>query len=140
MILILMNHIFLDLVWDTTSMKIYVNTDFLFGSSDLNAAGVTGDTNIIAWDVNLDYNFMEGNFTPLVTGGIGFMNFDGDFGSGSASFSETDFSYNLGAGVRWEFNDNMFLKAVYRFNWVKLEDTDSALLMDGLHVAFGITF
>ena len=123
---------------------INVNTDFLVGGADIDAIVfdeyLWGDTTIVGWDLNLDYNFLEGNFSPLVTGGIGFMNFDGDFGPGSATFPETDFSCNFGVGVRWDFNDRMLLKAVYRFNRVKLKDTDSALLLDGLHLAFGVRF
>jgi opacity protein-like surface antigen len=115
-----------------------LNTDFLFGSQDWTATWedvtVTEDYNLWLWDINLDYNVWKGRLTPLVTGGIGFLNINGGL------VSETHFSYNLGAGLRWDLTDNLSLKALYRWTstWDALEDSDDKLELDGF--SFGIVY
>lgn len=105
-----------------------LNTDLLFGSTDIDVSGslataTKGDTDLWLWNVNLDYNFFEDRLTPLVTAGIGVFGMSGDFNNGR-SFSESNFSYNLGVGGRWDISDNLFLKAIYRITWHDLEDMD----------------
>jgi opacity protein-like surface antigen len=113
-----------------------VNTNLLFGSTDITGTElgitVTDDCSIWGWDVNLDYNILKDRLTPLVSAGIGFFNLN-SFGA-----SETDFSYKLGAGLRWDVTDNLSLKAMYNCTWTTMEDTDSALQLDGF--SFGIAY
>jgi opacity protein-like surface antigen len=112
-----------------------INTEFLFGSTDFDGTAggttVTLDTDVFMWNFNVDYNLWAERLTPVVGAGIGLAKFSGD------DFSETDFSYNFGAGVRWDATDNMFVKAMYRWTWTELEDTDSALMLDGFVVCVG---
>ena len=122
-----------------------LNTDLLFGSADICAGmdvygqtvQVEGDTNLFLWNVNLDYNILKGRFTPVATGGIGFVNFNGDFGG--FEFSETNFSYNLGAGLRWDATDSLFLKAMYKWTWTEMQDIGD-LLFTGATLSVGIAF
>jgi opacity protein-like surface antigen len=120
-----------------------VNMDFLFGSTDLEPGGpaataTSGDTNIWLWDINIDYNILNQRLTPLVTGGIGLLGFSGDFNNGS-SFSESNFSYNLGVGGRWDVADNIFVKVVYKKIWTDLEDMDGPDF-DGINLNVGLKF
>jgi opacity protein-like surface antigen len=118
------------------------NADMLFGSTDIIARGfgvtVQDSSDLIAADLNLDVNILKKRFTPYITGGIGFINFQG--GSGQLEFNETDFSYNLGAGLRWEATKHLLIKAFYRGTWTKLEDTDDAVLLDGVNLSIGYIF
>lgn len=122
-----------------------INTELLFGSTDLagtlGAASDTADADIVLWNVNLDYNILEDRLTPVVSGGIGIMNYNGSGGGSvfSTDFSESNFSYNFGAGLRYDITDNLMLKAMYRITWSEIEnagDTD----FDGVMVSIGYMF
>jgi opacity protein-like surface antigen len=126
--------------------NINFNLDIFFGSTDTEGRGpgptLTADTDLFGLDLNLDYNFLETRFTPLITGGIGYINFNGTWrgDSGTSDFSETDFSYNLGAGFRWDVTDRFLMKAVYRATWTKLKDTDDSIQFKGISVSIGYLF
>jgi opacity protein-like surface antigen len=121
-----------------------LNGDIWFGSTDIesNPLGipVKADSDLIGTDFNLDYNILKSRFTPIVSCGIGFINFDGDFGAGGSDFSETDFSYNLGAGIRWDIGDHFLVRALYKFTWTELEDTDDTLRLDGASLRIAYVF
>jgi hypothetical protein len=51
-----------------------------------------------------------------------------------------DFSYNLGGGLRWDINDHFLIKAIYRATWITMEDTDDAVLLDGISFSVGYIF
>ena len=77
-----------------------INADLFFGSNDLTGSAgsisVKSDSKLVGWDLNLDINILKSRFTPMVTGGLGFIEFSGDVGG--LPFSELDFSYNVGGG------------------------------------------
>lgn len=126
--------------------NVNINTDWYFGSTDITGrvSGVTlrGDTRLLGWDLNLDINFLKTRFTPLLTGGIGFINFNGSWNSavGNEDFSETDFSYNLGGGLRWDVSDHFVVKALYKATWTKLKYTDDNIMLDGVSLSVGYVF
>lgn len=83
------------------------------------------------------YNFLRKSVTPFVTAGLGFTYIDTNVpngppvpvcwydpwygyycGSAVPTKDETDFSYNVGAGVRWDVVDNFFLKATANKLWI----------------------
>ena len=104
-----------------------INTEFLVGRLDATgtsplAPGVTAELDVDAWiwNVNLDYNILKSRLTPLVTGGVGLMVLNNH----GANINETDFSYNLGVGGRWDITDGIALRVIYRSTWAKLEDAD----------------
>ncbi|MBI5676564.1 MAG: porin family protein [Nitrospirae bacterium] len=120
-----------------------LNTELFFGSTDVTARGfgssINGDTTLFGGDFNLDINILKGRITPLITGGIGFINFNGDYDGGS-SFQETDFSYNVGGGLRWDITDHFLFKAMYKATWTTMEDSDESLRFDGANVNIGYMF
>ncbi|MBN2593019.1 MAG: porin family protein [Sedimentisphaerales bacterium] len=125
-----------------------VNTDLLFGSADTDVQTISGsgfitvetkDMDYVLWNVNLDYNIWKSCFTPLVTGGIGIMDFGIDTtATGVMKVHESNFSYNLGAGVRWEIEDNLLIKVMYRSTWTEFGDANQDLQYDSfcLNVAY----
>jgi len=124
-----------------------INTELLFGSTDIDgqAIGIPlgGDADILIWNVNADYNFFKGRFTPVISGGIGIVRLDGDLeapGVPSERFDEANFSYNLGAGLRWDLEQNIHMKAMYRWLWTELEEADNQMHFDGLYFAVGVLF
>lgn len=78
------------------------------------------------------FNFIDGPFTPFVEAGLGWSYFDSNVVDGTPivgcwwhpwwgyicdgfynTFTETQFSYGVGAGLRYEFIGGMFIKASY---------------------------
>ena len=121
---------------------INLNTDTLFGVTDVNGKArgvmVEGDTFMWGWNLNLDINVLPTRVTPVITGGVGFIHFNGDFEG--FTFQETDFSYNLGVGIRWDVTDHFLVKGMYRGFWTELQDTDDQILLDGVNLSVGFAF
>lgn len=114
-----------------------VNTALQFGNSDFNAdTGVSVDLKTLAWDFNLDFNILKARLTPMVSGGIGFIRFTRE----DNLIDESDFSYNAGAGLRWDITEHLMVKAMYRVMWVKMQDTDSRMMLDGPSISVGLIF
>jgi opacity protein-like surface antigen len=105
-----------------------INTEFLMGHMDtvqsiplLPGTEAGMGLNTWLWDVNLDYHILKSRLTPLVTGGVGLMNFHNH----DQNRDESHFSYNLGVGARWDITDRIALRVIYRSLWTtKLEDAD----------------
>ncbi len=117
-----------------------LNGDLWFGNTDIESGVFTGDTDLVGLDLNVDYNILEGRFTPLITGGIGFIRFDGELSLLGLDYSETNFSYNVGTGFRWDIQDHFLVKVLYKITWTKLEDTDDALSLNGISLRVGYIF
>ena len=119
-----------------------INFDIFFSSADITASAfgitITGDSSLISMHINLDYNILQSRITPVITGGIGFINFSSDFVGDT--FDETDFSYNLGAGLRFDISENFFIKGFYRPIWTKLQDTDETIMLGGISIILGYMF
>ena len=104
---------------------------------------------------NMTYNFSSKAFTPFVVAGIGWTKLDSNVPDAPPSvgcwwdpwwgyiciadwktYKTSGFSYNLGAGVRWEINDMIFTKATYTREFVDVDsgslDFDTAILELGL--------
>ena len=108
-----------------------INTDLSYGSIDVTGAGTVrgtnftaqGDQNTFLWMVNVDYNILTGQFTPFVTGGVGWGYSSGDVsvtGGGvtvATSVDTSGFAWNVGGGARWDITENLFAKVFYRIIW-----------------------
>ena len=97
---------------------------------------VREDDNTPIWlcNLNLDYNILKGRFTPLVTGGIGAFGFNGD------DFGEVNFSYNVGAGARWDITNHFALRVIYRSTWTEINHGDDPFQFDGVQASFIYSF
>jgi len=121
-----------------------LNTAVYFGSIDITGEDryswyrAESDSSLWSWDINLDFNILKASFTPVLTAGLGFLSFSGDFDG--LDFGETDFSYNVGAGIRWDVADHLLLKLLYKPTWTKLEDTDSRVRFDTVSLSIGYIF
>ena len=122
-----------------------INTGLLFGSADTNVKIVdvtveTPDMEYILWDINVDYNILKSRLTPLVTAGIGLVDFSIDTTTHVGKVHESNSSYNLGAGVRWDITDNFLLKVIYRATWTEVHNSDSDQKFDGVSVSVAYMF
>ncbi len=90
---------------------------------------------------NVVYNLMTEQFTPFVQAGLGWSYLDSNVRKplsnsfcwydpwlglvcDNNTFSDTRFSYNVAAGVRYELNNNMFFRASYQQNWIDMSHSD----------------
>ena len=128
---------------------ISVHGDFMFGnatfSGNLPIEGAPNSTIFIKQDAfiqtgrfNVDYNIINRRLTPYVTAGIGYQYLETSLNSlppvnycwwdpwwgyicstGQPYASTTDFTWNAGAGVRWNITDNLFVKAMAGATWLE---------------------
>ena len=122
-----------------------INTDLLFGSADADVmvAGTkveSEDMDYILWDINIDYSIWKSRLTPFVTAGIGLVDFGIDTTTYAGKVHESNFSSNLGAGVRWDITDNLMLKVLYRSIWTEVHDADNDQRYDNIGVNIGYMF
>jgi opacity protein-like surface antigen len=122
-----------------------VRGDFAFGCATFRADGagytppaLARDSILTTGRLNLDYNIINRRLTPFVTAGIGYQyvsseienhppiwscSWDPWWGSTCGYYqpyySETDFTWNVGAGLRWNVTDRFFIKAMGGLNWLK---------------------
>ena len=91
---------------------------------------------------NGTYNFLDTALTPFVEAGLGWTHIDSNVADGPpttgcwwdpwwgyvcsswySSYSDNSFSYFAGAGLRWDINYDMSLKAAYR--WMEIDTAAS---------------
>ena len=108
-------------------------TNFDFKLIDSGGVINHADVDSMSMNLNIDYNIFKSRFTPLVSAGVGFIRFDGNWDNTFLGiFSETDFTYNLGVGARWDVTDTIAFNAIYRNMWVEMKDADDATRFDGI--------
>ena len=124
-----------------------VRADFMFGGATFSAnvptdtggtVGIKQDAFIQTGRVNLDYNMINRRLTPVLTAGIGYQYLEAEIPnsapittcwyspwwgwvctSGYPVYYETDFTWNAGAGLRWDVTDHFFVKAMAGANWLQ---------------------
>jgi hypothetical protein len=104
------------------------------------------------------YNFLQGNFTPFVTGGLGWTYIDTNipsglpqnvcwyypwYGQSCASYvptqTSTKFSYNAGAGVRLELGKG-FVRALVNEQWADVGGSYGSTSWTQYRIDFGTKF
>ena len=87
---------------------------------------------------NIEYNMINRRISPILTAGIGYQYLETELKNVPPTSycwwdpwwgwicetshpyaSETDFTWNAGAGVRWNITDNLFVKALFGANWLE---------------------
>ena len=112
--------------------------DFLFGNSEIISQN-NFEVAVSCFDADLEYFFLKKSLTPLITAGIGSVNYTDSFTS-VETLNENDFSYNVGAGLKWLIKDRFFIKPLYRFTFSKIQGTTDGLIFHGLHIGVGYIF
>lgn len=116
-----------DLKYDAVIKREDGNDEFInMGTLDIRTFGFNGT-----------YNLLRKSFTPFVTGGVGFTYYDTNIVNSPPyttcwydpwygyfcdtvvpTKDGTDFSYNVGAGLRWDVNDKFFMKLAANQMWL----------------------
>ena len=106
---------------------------------------------------NGTYNFLESFITPYVEGGLGWTYFDSNISDSAPitgcwwdpwwgyicvadwkTYEISQFTYNLGAGVRWDINNMLFTKASYVREFISAEN--GSINLDTAVVELGLMF
>lgn len=107
--------------------------------------------------VNATYHLLQRPFTPFITGGAGYAKLDSNIPNGLdragcwwdpwhgyicstewSSFKSSEFTYNVGVGVRWDVGDFIFTKAAYSREFLSLDK--GSLDFDYLMLEIGLMF
>ena len=118
-------------------------------------AGFSVDGELEYWTprVGVNFNLLEGDFTPYVTGGVGWSFIDTNIPEGRATtscwwdpwygyicgtFQETksfdQLTYNVGAGLRWDVGSSISLRFGYERHWLDVGEATSTPGFDQLKV------
>jgi opacity protein-like surface antigen len=119
------------------------------------SASVNGDMETFTPQINAVWNFMDAPLTPFVTGGIGWAFIDTNIPTGQVQVgcwwdpwwgqictpyqptkSVDSFTYQLGAGVRWDFGEYATARFSYEKVWVDLNKASSTPGLDQLKLGF----
>jgi opacity protein-like surface antigen len=114
--------------------------------SDGTQGQYNGSMDSATLSLNGTYNILKGNITPFVTGGIGITWIDANIPSAPGETycywdpwlgyicgtyvptkTETDFSCNIGAGVRWDINKDFSLKGTYDLMWTDVKEASGSM-------------
>jgi len=112
--------------------------DFIFGATKLTSTN-NFNLKVSCFDLDFEYSFLEKSFSPLLAAGIGSVNYNESFTS-AAGLNESDFSYNVGAGVKWIIASKFYLKPMYRITFSKIKDSTDALAYKGFSIGIGYVF
>jgi hypothetical protein len=142
----------IEVVWGSQDYRATV------AGSDGSRANVNGSLD--TWTVRFlgTYNLMAGNFTPFVTGGLGWTYIDTNiptglpqnvcwyypwYGTSCASYvptaTTTRFSYNAGLGLRMEMGKG-FLRAMVNEQWMDFGGSYGSSSVTQYRIDFGIKF
>jgi opacity protein-like surface antigen len=132
---------------------VQLNSFFNWNARSYNATVVQTNGTTLRYNNNMDtftlslngtYYFLKGDFSPFVSGGIGYTNWDTNIQNGPATGScwfdpwygyicssyvptktESDFSYNAGLGIRYDVNRQFGLQAGYYRTWIDIAKASS---------------
>lgn len=141
-----------DVAWNSPSF------DATIASSDnpaLEERRSNGEMETSNWQINMRYHFMQGAFTPFVSGGLGWAYIDSNIASGPPEFScwwdpwygnicydyqptysDWRFSYNAAAGVRFDMNDSVFMRASVGMGWIDLSSGSQDITTGRFEIGF----
>jgi opacity protein-like surface antigen len=135
-----------------------IHADFLIGPATFTVSEPhtpsypLGDNGFIqSGRLNLDYNIINRRLTPFFTGGIGYqyMQVDQSYYYPGPHYAhyyydsyyyETDFTWNVGAGIRWNITDNLFVKLTGGAQWLQYQGADNITTQIEGSLAIGMTF
>ena len=120
-----------------------VHGDFMLGPATFTAQSPGGPPITLGQNaflqtgrVNLDYNIINRRLTPFITAGIGYQYLEVEQNTPynryyyynnyyDNYYSESDFTWNVGAGLRWNVTDNFFIKVTGGAQWLQYQDAQN---------------
>jgi|WetSurMetagenome_2_1015567.scaffolds.fasta_scaffold28331_4 opacity protein-like surface antigen len=118
--------------------------------------GITGNYDSWLTWANLTMNLAEGPFVPYISAGIGYSFIDTNVPDGRPvegcywdpwwgyicgtyypTKTSSDFSYNAGVGLRYQFSPTFFTKLGYQMTWLDLGKAKGTPSFDQIRLDFG---
>ncbi len=106
--------------------------EFLTGATEFddNDSGLEAiDAGLFMLNLNVDYyvsalSMFDNKLTPYVSGGVGCLTFAEEVDDADDDYdSSTDMAFNLGAGLRYDFNKDIFIRGGYRLIATEIKDS-----------------
>ena len=125
------------------------HSDFMFGPATFRFEYPGGDTTPFGENgflqtgrFNLDYNIINRRLSPFITAGIGYQyqQVDQDTYYGRSYYYETDFTWNVGAGLRWNVTDNLIIKLTVGGQWLEYDNANNVTSQLEMMLSIGCMF
>jgi len=143
-----------------------MRAEFMFGGTNFNTSGpgvaitpynygISRSALISTGRFNLDWNLLRQRLTPFITAGLGYqyISVDMPFAPGQAgywaypgygyyyqTYDETDFSWNVGGGIRYDVNNEFFLRAEADYNGLQYSGASSTTSQLRATLGFGFMY
>ncbi|MBU2490044.1 MAG: outer membrane beta-barrel protein [Proteobacteria bacterium] len=130
----------------------YSNPDLIGMVEDKNYS-VTNKVRLIGGNVFVDFFLADWYIAPLITGSIGLTHYSSDVFDApinskdyrietlrNKAFSDLDFTYSLGGGIRWDVTKRFMVKGVYQMTWRNLARETGPMTIEGYKIEAGIKF
>ncbi len=131
------------------------NATYILDDGSATPAYYSNELDTSTFALTGDYQFGKGRIKPYVSGNLGWTMLDTNIYAGtsggcwwdpwwgyvcstySSTFGTDEFTYGLGAGLRFELTPKVFLRGGYEHNWVDLDNYSGN---DILRVDIGTVF
>jgi opacity protein-like surface antigen len=127
-----------------------LHSDFMLGPATFSASApnfgswsIGHDAFIQSGRFNVDWNMINRRLTPFITAGIGYQYMQVEQNHHYYYYDyyyETDFTWNVGGGLRWNITDNLFIKVTGGAQWLQYEDAKNITTQIEAFFAIGGTF
>ena len=120
---------------------------------------IKGDLTTTSLMVDGSYNFLTGRWSPFVTGGVGWSWVDTNVATGPPTVgcwwspwygyvctawqdtkTESGLAYELGVGVRYDFNEYLAADGAYKMKWIGFDNANGTPQYDGFQLNVGWKF
>lgn len=121
------------------------DADIVDASAPTNIVTISHELDNDVYEFNFSYHFLDRALTPYISGGVGWTYLDSNISSGDgglvcwydywwgyvcdsyySTYSDTSFSYSVGAGMRWDIVSGFTLKASVNQRFIDLDNTSES--------------
>jgi len=150
----------------TQNFELQTGMDFQWLSNEATVQGDGGQSfksngSVHMFTPHIDgiYNFLPGHFTPYVSAGLGWSWIDTDIPSSPPyracwwdpwygyycgvfqnTHSTNDFVYELGAGLRWDFDAGFTMRLAYQKRWIDVNQSAGKPGLDQIRLNLAIRY